>query len=277
MHDPQFHPTTKKIARLILETNVPIPPNGRLICATLLTGVYDVNRNEQLAEDNPALIEKWCASLRRLQVHGLIFHNNFSEATIARFSDKHLHFVRVGYDGQLNPNAYRYFIYEALLSKYGTKRDGNPAIRSIFVTDISDVEIVQNPFIQPLFTDNPGHLFCGDEPTVLHNDWMLEHGTYLRENLPGYADFETTHAQDPLLNCGVIGGNTAVMRPLMRHLTEIHTTYTAHNTTAFTLDMGAFNYVARTEFGQRILHGPPVNTVFKAYEQDRSDCWFRHK
>jgi hypothetical protein len=24
-------------------------------------------------------------------------------------------------------------------------------------------------------------------------------------------------------------------------------------------------------------HGFPVNTVFKAYEETRSDCWFRHK
>jgi hypothetical protein len=26
-----------------------------------------------------------------------------------------------------------------------------------------------------------------------------------------------------------------------------------------------------------LRHGFPVNTVFKAYEETRSDCWFRHK
>jgi hypothetical protein len=41
--------------------------------------------------------------------------------------------------------------------------------------------------------------------------------------------------------------------------------------------MGAFNYLARTKFNDRLRHGFPVNTVFKAYEEARSDCWFRHK
>ena len=49
------------------------------------------------------------------------------------------------------------------------------------------------------------------------------------------------------------------------------------NQTAFTGDMGAFNYLARTQFNSHLRHGAPVNTVFKMYENERQDCWFRHK
>jgi hypothetical protein len=41
--------------------------------------------------------------------------------------------------------------------------------------------------------------------------------------------------------------------------------------------MGAFNYLARTQFNGHLRHGAPVNTVFKMYETERQDCWFRHK
>jgi hypothetical protein len=41
--------------------------------------------------------------------------------------------------------------------------------------------------------------------------------------------------------------------------------------------MGAFNYLIRTQFNDRFLHGFPINTEFKAYQTEREDCWFRHK
>jgi hypothetical protein len=41
--------------------------------------------------------------------------------------------------------------------------------------------------------------------------------------------------------------------------------------------MGAFNYLMRIKFNEQVIHGAPVNTVFKSYENEREDCWFRHK
>jgi hypothetical protein len=57
----------------------------------------------------------------------------------------------------------------------------------------------------------------------------------------------------------------------------IHQFANIDNKTAFTGDMGAFNYIARTQFNNQLIHGAPVNTLFKGYENDREDCWFRHK
>lgn len=243
----------------------------QVICATLLTGVYDVNRNQALAEDQFALIKDWCQSIVALKLNGIIFHNSFSEQTVAKFQNQYIKFIKVAYDGSLNPNAYRYLIYNDFLSANEGK------IEQLFVTDIADVVVVQNPFIQPLFNQNPDMLFCGDEQEILSNPWMQQHNSHLRNHIPGFADFEAKNQYQTLLNCGIIGGHFKLIQNLMQQLSLLHRTFTIHNKTAYTLDMGAFNYIARSQFGKKLQHGAPINTLFKQYENSRSDCWFRHK
>ena len=63
----------------------------------------------------------------------------------------------------------------------------------------------------------------------------------------------------------------------LQQLSAIHQQANRDNKTEYTGDMGAFNYLARTKFNQQLIHGAPVNTVFKQYETNRNDCWFRHK
>jgi hypothetical protein len=80
-----------------------------------------------------------------------------------------------------------------------------------------------------------------------------------------------------LLNCGIIGGSTDVMNEFLKELCFVHEHFNINNETAYTCDMGAFNYIARTQFNERLIHGAPVNSIFKGYEGARMDCWFRHK
>ncbi len=242
-----------------------------IVCATILTGVYDVNRSELLVEDDFGGIEVWYDSILKLGLRGIVFHNTFSEKTIEKYQNKNISFVAVEYDKSLNANVFRYLVYEAFIQKYETE------IANIFVTDISDVMVVQNPFIQSLFLENPDKLFCGDENETLSNEWMMAHSTHLRNLMSGFSEYEQLNLSQTLLNCGIIGGSIKTMKILMESIAHIHRTYTTTNTSAYTLDMGAFNYVARTRFGQNLLHGTPINTQFKKYESQRTDCWFRHK
>jgi hypothetical protein len=239
--------------------------------ASHLTGIYDVNRSTVLPDDDFTLVEAWAVSLQKLQVNGIIFHNNFSEATCQLYQHAKLQFIRVTHDAAFNPNIYRYIIYREYLRLYAAK------ITSLFLTDVSDVEMVNNPFIDPVFLTNSKALFCGDEPEILYNEWMIDHATHLRNGIINYAAYESTFKQAVLLNCGVIGGNILIMQPFIEQLAAIHEQYNLNNTTAYTGDMGAFNYLVRTSFNNNLMHGYPVNTIFKAYELDRQDCWFRHK
>jgi hypothetical protein len=106
---------------------------------------------------------------------------------------------------------------------------------------------------------------------------MHHHGSHLRSRIIDYVTVETENKSNSLLNCGIIGGHIQTIKPLLESIWEIHKNYNFDNTTSFTGDMGAFNYTARTHFNNNLIHGAPVNTVFKEYESSSMDCWFRHK
>ena len=243
----------------------------QLICASLFTGVYDVNRNELLIADDFHIIKKWYQSVMDLNLKAVVFHNNFSEGTVKIYQNQNIQFVKVAFESALNANVYRYIVYNNFFKAYVDN------LKSVFITDITDVEVVQNPFTQPLFLDNPNSLFCGDELEISDNEWMNNHNTHLRNSIDGFANYEVENKNQILLNCGVIGGSIDTMLDLTSDLAKIHQNITINNQTPYTLDMGAFNYIARTHFADKLIHGTPVNTQFKKYEEERVDCWFRHK
>ncbi len=247
------------------------PPNTNLVMACHITGVHDVNRNTTLAHDSYELVKDWAESIKVANLQGLIFHTNFSEETCNRFENENISFVKIAYDPQFNPNVFRYFVYRDFLQQHLQHING------IFSTDVSDVVLVNNPFTDPLFVENPKSLFCGDEPKSLNNEWMIAHAEHLRKNIADYAAYERAFGKETLLNCGIIGGSASLFFDFLQQLCAIHQQANRNNETAYTGDMGAFNYLARTRFNQQLIHGAPVNTVFKQYETDRTDCWFRHK
>ena len=246
-------------------------PNTDIIMACHITGVYDVNRNTTLDNDQYELVRTWAESIAEKQLQGIIFHNNFSEATCEKFTNEYISFLKIEYNNQFNPNVYRYFVYQDFLQHH------IQFFKNIFVTDITDVTLVNNPFIDPYFIENSTSIFCGDEPKTLNNDWMRDHSTNLRNNISDYAEYEIMFKSETLLNCGIMGGSAPLIFDFIKKLCAIHEHANSTNQTAFTGDMGAFNYLARTQFNRHLIHGTPVNTVFKNYENERQDCWFRHK
>ena len=241
------------------------------IFSALFTGVYDVNRNEILDSDNFNIIKDWYNSVMQLKLNAVVFHNTFSKETVAQYQNEFVQFEFVQLDGKLNPNIFRYSAYYNFVNKH------KEFISNIFITDITDVVVIQNPFNTTLFTQNLDSLFCGDEPKLLANDWMHEHNTHLRNTISNFEHYEKENANKTLLNCGIIGGSLETITQLLNKVVYIHNTHSISNKTAFTLDMGVFNFVARTNFFRKILHGAPINTGFKDYQVDRNDCWFRHK
>ncbi len=246
-------------------------PTEFLLMACHITGVYDVNRNTTLEPDNYRIIQAWAESVAAAKIKGIIFHNNLSQKTCETYTNAYVSFVGIDYNPTFNPNVFRYFVYRDYLKKHA------PETRGVFVTDVSDVVLVNNPFEDPRFLNQPNAIFCGDEDKPLNNEWMRDHATHLREQIADYAAYENRFGQDTLLNCGIIGGHTSIFGGFLEKLCDLHERYNANNKTAYTGDMGAFNYLARTQYTDQIVAGPPVNTVFKLYETERTDCWFRHK
>lgn len=251
--------------------NIPQKNTTNFIFATLLTGVYDVNRNEILKSNDFGIIQKWYDSIVKLQLNAIVFHNNFSKDIVEKYTNEYIKFIEVEYDQSLNTNVFRYFVYQDYINQNVQK------ISNLFITDITDVEVVNNPFKSNIYLENSDYLFCGDEPKILNNEWMRNHNSHLRNLMPEFSAYEALNQQEVLLNCGVIGANISVMKLLLDKMVSMHKSFSYTNTTDYTLDMGVFNYLARTYFTYKIFHGKPVNTVFKKYENQRNDCWFRHK
>jgi len=251
-----------------LNIDFEIPEN--LIVATHISGIYDVNRNTVLANDDFSLVSEWANSITSLGLHGIIFHNNFSDTTCQQNQSKLIHFIRVDYDAHYNPNVFRYIIYSEFLKLY------SESIKNIFFTDISDVKVLKNPFLETLYLNNPSSLFCGDEPKTLDNEWMQLHSQHLRSKISDYSFYETKFKNDILLNCGIMGGSISIMQLFINELSAIHQKYNSDNNSPYTGDMGAFNYLIKKKYANCVIHGSPVNTEFKTYSEDYA-CWFKHK
>jgi hypothetical protein len=249
----------------------PLSININIIMACHITGVFDVNRNMTLEDDNYELVKNWAESVADLKLCGILFHNNFKNKTCEKFQNEYVSFVKIDYDTQFNPNVYRYFVYKNFIEQHLQH------IQNVFVTDISDVVVLKNPFEEKFFKENSTSIFCGDEPKKLQNEWMQEHSANLRMKIKNYSDYEQKFANETLLNCGIIGGQVSLMYDFIKELCSIHQHFNIDNKTEFTGDMGAFNYLMRTKYSNEVKHGAPVNTLFKMYESERTDCWFKHK
>lgn len=251
-----------------MKTNFPIAKN--LILGCQISGVYDVNRSMTLQNDDFSIVSDWAKSIKKLGLQGILFHNNFSERTCFTHESEQLQFIKVNYNPVFKPNVFRYFVYNEFLKLHSNE------IENLFCTDVSDVVVLKNPFQETLFLENPEAIFCGDEPEILDNEWMKNHSEHLRNNIVNYAIFENEFKNETLLNCGVFGGKITTIKAFISQLWEIHQNYNFDNKTLFTGDMGAFNYLVRTQFNSKLIHGKPVNTEFKKYE-DSEICWFKHK
>lgn len=148
----------------------------------------------------------------------------------------------------------------------------NKHVRNVWCVDATDVEMLRNPFPKM----QPGVIYVGDEKSITDIPWM-------RSNHPAsfIRNFVKSAGRTPLLNCGLLGGSRANVMEFIRAMLGVYTKNKqavkfGHDDTVGVIDMGVFNYVARTMFASRIEHGAKVNTVFKK-NIDNGQAWWKHK
>ncbi|MFM9950217.1 MAG: hypothetical protein ACKV1O_19945 [Saprospiraceae bacterium] len=109
---------------------MPFLMDKQLILACHFTGIYDVNRNTTLEDDDYSIVQAWAESIAALQLKGIIFHNNFTSETCSKYQNEHLVFIKIDYNPRFNPNVYRYLIYRDFLRAHSAE------LESVFVTDV---------------------------------------------------------------------------------------------------------------------------------------------
>lgn len=181
------------------------------------------------------------------------------------FTLDYITLIKVPNCDNYSPHDYRWFVYKSFLE------DNYNEVENIFFTDIQDVLIQSNPFLN---IDN-NVLYCGDE--WMHpweNGWAYPKKDYYVHNLPTFLETYINNKNKIFLNAGILGGNKdIVLKFLDKICYYINITLDKpYNTT----DMIIFNYIIYKYFPNK-KHGEPVNSKFKEYEESRKDVWFAHK
>jgi len=149
----------------------------------------------------------------------------------------------------------------------------HPEYHLVWCTDGTDVEMLSEPWAEM----EPGKIYVGSEHKTYADEWMKgnHHGK-------AYGEFLEKHRNEPLLNAGLLGGSREdVMefahRIIRQHyLIESHRFWKMEAAPATLVDMGAFGMAAKS-FGERVVTGPKVHTIFKTDGIGKEAAWWKHK
>lgn len=140
-------------------------------------------------------------------------------------------------------------------------------VRRVFMVDATDVTMLNNPFTEGRM--DPHRIYVGDEKALLGCKWLRDLAW-----LDPYRLYVMQNRNLPLLNMGIIGGSRENV------MMVLHDMLTAYADSKMKVnDMVAFNYVLRTRYADRLVHGTGlVNNRFKSFEPTTEGKeWFMHK
>ncbi|ECD1676317.1 glycosyltransferase family 2 protein [Salmonella enterica subsp. enterica serovar Herston] len=227
-----------------------------VVITSLLTSQPDPQRKVKMSPD-ASLLEVWARSIRGAKV--IVLADELSTApegailksvpalTMSPYFARWLH------------------IYQHLRA--------HPEYRFVWCTDGTDVEMLREPWAEM----EAGKIYVGSEHKTYAEEWMKanHHGK-------SYSEFLEKYRNDLLLNAGLIGGSREdVMefahRIIRQHyLIESHRFWKMELAPATLVDMGAFGMAAKS-FGDRIVTGPRVHTIFKTDGFGKEVAWWKHK
>ncbi|EBZ5718305.1 glycosyltransferase family 2 protein [Salmonella enterica subsp. enterica serovar Oranienburg] len=234
----------------------PYRKQQNVVITTLLTSQPDPQRGTRMQAD-PNLLQHWASSIAGAKAVVLA-----DELTAPPFDALLFKVPSV----KMSPYFARWLhIYQYLRE--------HPVYGLVWCTDGTDVEMLMEPWNEM----ETGKIYVGSEHKTYDDQWMKanHHGK-------AYSDFIELHRNEPLLNAGLLGGSREdVMefahRIIRQHyLIESHRFWKIERAVETKVDMGAFGMVAKS-FGDKVVTGPKVHTIFKSEGVGRELAWWRHK
>lgn len=227
-----------------------------VVITTLLTTQLDPQRGTKMAASSD-MLARWAASLQQCRRIALVdeLQDALQDVELYRVPD-------------VKMNVY----FRRWLHIWQHLRD-HPEYRFVWCTDGTDVEMMRAPWDEM----EPGKVYVGSEPKTYADAWAKEKHP---ERI--YQDFLDRHRNDVMLNAGLLGGRRedvmafahAIVRLFYR--IESYRFWKMEKASAAVGDMIAFGIVAKT-FGDRVITGPRVHTVFRTDGIGREYAWWKHK
>lgn len=222
-----------------------------IILTAYFTTKKDPQRNVFWGSNDYSIIKNWYESIVRLGLHGIIFHDSLSQEFIEKYSNDNVKFIPFTL-GQMSTNDERYFCFYHYLK--------NNRYDHIVMTDLSDVEIMRDPF----------EFVAGDSQIYSGRDEERYTTSYFHDTRLEYFPIDRGRI---LANCGAIGGkydNIMMMLESMVSLLEKYKDKEYRLT-----DMQVFNHFLYTLF-DNVHVGYPFTSKFKKYEKE-GNFYIRHK
>lgn len=227
-------------------------------CRRLSKGAFS-EEAEIIGPDNFERMLVWYESLIRVRCHGVVFHDCLSPTFVERRTVPQVQFEKYELKTQRSVNDERYICYLEWLEEH-------PEVERVFLLDLFDVEFFRNPFA--LMDDAKYDFYAGGDPGE-YNDG------YNRKKM--IRAFGQSFYEDEIkLHAGTCGAPRAAMLRLLKAMATVFDELTARGVMA-NLNMAVFNKCVYDLFDkERIMHGNPLNSRFKAFERS-GDFAIRHK
>ena len=224
--------------------------NDVIILTSYLSLKYDHHRKTQIKSDDFKYIKDFYNSVLKLNITVKIFYDNLSSKFIQKYTTDNIEFVLI--NRKLNytcfhPHEFRFIAF------YDYLKNSNPNILSnykyIFTTDIRDVIINKHPihFINEINSINTNYnnkytLFIQKDVDehIKDNKWANENFTKILKT-PLNTSILQNYINNPLLNCGIIGGSSQTFMIFFEKFIEYIYKFKENSTDI--VDMIAINYV----------------------------------
>lgn len=234
-----------------------------MIISYYFTSAPDPQGRVSINRSDPAYIQAWYDSVVKHGLKPVLFHDGITTDFINHFPElKTIQVPPVPLRMQLHD--YHWVISHNYLIRH-------KEIENLFFTDCPDCEVINNPFIQEGYDSTK--LYCADEPETITESKWIQHclKNPVWANMEGFA--EILASNEALYNGGVLGGGRDIVLKFTGLISELveQVKFRINDGTG---DMALYNYILHKHFNP--VHGFPVNSVFKAYE-NRNDVWFKHK
>ena len=189
-------------------------PQDEVILTTYLTSKPDPQRNIVVAPNDFSYMEGWYQSVMELGLHAIIFYDNLDPEFVKAHTNSNVSFVECQL-GDLSLNDERFFLYLMYLHKYRVY------IKSIFITDISDVIFIKSPFDLVKGPNTYRKIYVGRNNTnrMYHSNINLSRIDYI-SNVYKWK-FPLNFFWSPIYNAGIIGGRIDVILYFLFHFCDL--------------------------------------------------------
>jgi len=238
---------------------------------TFFTTKKDWQRGKYAKAQFDKIGKLYVSALRRA-LRVMVLYDELPQDLIFQYSTDFFRFHRVNlsdFDMRYGVNDLRYFFFQRLVKEH-------TEWSSVFIVDAFDVRVGMDP----CESIKPETLYVGVELDKLRNHpWMkarfFKMGGKYKKWYTSMVD-----AKMKILNCGITGGSRDIMLSLLQRMTEVITDPNLapnRNSEDVNLNMAALNYIVYTEFRDKYVGGVPVHSLYKRFQNKRTDVWFIHK